>query len=70
MKEEIFEAFNRKPIEIPIIAVTGGKGGTGKTTVAVNLTVTLSNKGHRILLVDTDVDSPTTAMERLPCSWL
>ena len=62
MKEEIFKAFNRKPVEIPIIAVTGGKGGTGKTTVAVNLTVALKNKGQRIMLVDTDVDSPTTAI--------
>lgn len=62
MKGNIFEVFNRKPVEIPIVAVTGGKGGTGKTTVAVNLTVTLSNKGRRILLVDTDVDSPTTAI--------
>jgi MinD superfamily P-loop ATPase len=62
MKDEIFEAFNRKPVEIPIIAVTGGKGGTGKTTVAVNLSVALTNKGKRIMLVDTDVDSPTTAI--------
>jgi MinD superfamily P-loop ATPase len=62
MKKEIFETFNRKPVEIPIIAVTGGKGGTGKTTIAVNLTVALKNKGQRIMLVDTDVDSPTTAI--------
>ena len=62
MKRDIFEAFNKKPIEMPIIAVTGGKGGTGKTTVAVNLTVALKNKGQHIMLVDTDVDSPTTAI--------
>lgn len=62
MKDEIYEAFNRKPVEIPIIAITGGKGGTGKTTVAVNLTVALNSKGKRIMLVDTDVDSPTTGI--------
>jgi MinD superfamily P-loop ATPase len=62
MRGDIFEAFNKKPVEMPIIAVTGGKGGTGKTTVAVNLTVALKNKGQRIMLVDTDVDSPTTAI--------
>jgi MinD superfamily P-loop ATPase len=62
MKKDIFEAFNEKPVEMPIIAVTGGKGGTGKTTVAVNLTIALKNKGQHIMLVDTDVDSPTTAI--------
>jgi len=62
MDRNILEAFNRKPVDIPIVAVTGGKGGTGKTTIAINLAVALTNKGYRILLVDTDVDSPTTAI--------
>jgi len=60
--QEVIEAFNKKPMEIPIIAVTGGKGGTGKTTVAVNLAAALAEKGCHVLLVDTDVDSPTTAI--------
>ncbi len=40
-----------------VIAVTGGKGGTGKTLLAVNLAFTLSEVG-RTLLVDADVDNP------------
>ena len=39
------------------IAVTGGKGGTGKSTVATALAVELA-KQHRVLLVDADADCP------------
>jgi len=54
--------FGRKNVDVPIIAVTGGKGGTGKTTVAVNLAVGLNMEGLRIMLVDADVDGPCCAM--------
>ena len=37
-----------------IITVGGIKGGTGKTTVATNLTVWLANQGADVLLVDAD----------------
>jgi len=40
-----------------IIAVTGGKGGTGKSTVATSLAYELS-KNNKVLLVDADVDCP------------
>jgi len=43
---------------IPVIAISGGKGGTGKTTVAVNLAILLRKEGYRVLLVDADVDAP------------
>jgi MinD superfamily P-loop ATPase len=59
---DITSVFNRKIANIPVIAVTGGKGGTGKTTVAVNLAAALGMKGYRVLLVDADVDSPTAAI--------
>ena len=39
------------------IAVTGGKGGTGKSTVATALAFELA-KRHKVLLVDADVDCP------------
>jgi len=39
------------------VAITGGKGGTGKSTVATALAVELSKK-NKVLLVDTDVDCP------------
>jgi len=40
-----------------IIAITGGKGGTGKSTVATALAFELS-KENKVLLVDADVDCP------------
>ena len=36
------------------IVITSGKGGVGKTTVAVNLAVTLAKKGKRVVLCDAD----------------
>lgn len=39
-----------------IIALTGGKGGVGKTSVAVNLALTLARSGRRVLLLDGDTD--------------
>jgi len=40
---------------VKVIAVTGGKGGVGKTTVAVNLGVALAQRGREVLLVDADL---------------
>jgi MinD superfamily P-loop ATPase len=54
--------LRRKRVSVPTVAVTGGKGGTGKTTVAVNLAVGLSMKGSKVMLVDADVDGPCCAM--------
>ncbi len=39
------------------IAVTGGKGGTGKSTVAINL-AWLFSKSKKVVLVDADVECP------------
>lgn len=36
------------------IAVAGGKGGVGKSTVAVNLGVALAGAGHEVMLLDAD----------------
>jgi flagellar biosynthesis protein FlhG len=39
-----------------IIAITSGKGGTGKSFVASNFAVDLANKGAKVLLVDLDIN--------------
>ena len=41
-----------------IIAVGAGKGGVGKTTVAVNLAIALSKAGGRVAMIDGDVYGP------------
>lgn len=40
---------------VRVIAVTGGKGGIGKTSVAVNLATALARRGERVLLLDGDL---------------
>jgi len=40
---------------LPAIAVTGGKGGVGKTCIAVNLAIALAELGSKPLLVDFDI---------------
>ena len=43
------------PGPVQVIAVTGGKGGVGKTTVSINLATALSMAGKRVLLLDGDM---------------
>ena len=40
---------------VQVIAVTGGKGGVGKTNVSVNLGVALAQRGRRVMLLDADL---------------
>jgi len=55
---EALEIIHQRPIETPLIAITGGKGGVGKSTVAVNIAEALVQSGHRVALADADVDGP------------
>ena len=40
---------------VQVIAVTGGKGGIGKTNVSVNLSLALAEMGRRVVLLDADL---------------
>ncbi|MCK0107150.1 MinD/ParA family protein [Marinobacter sp. S0848L] len=44
-----------KPHPVQVIAVSGGKGGVGKSNVSVNLAIALAEKGRRVVVLDADL---------------
>ncbi len=44
-----------RPRPVRVIAVTGGKGGVGKTSLAVNLAIALAELKRRVMLFDADL---------------
>ena len=45
----------------PVVMVTSTDFGEGKSTVAMNLSLLLAQRGHKVLLVDCDMHKPTLA---------
>ncbi len=45
-----------------VVAIASGKGGVGKTTVAVNVAVALAESGAKVGLLDADIYGPNTPM--------
>jgi ATP-binding protein involved in chromosome partitioning len=57
----------RQPGKLPmpacnVVAFASGKGGVGKSTVAVNVAVTLAQSGAKVGLLDADIYGPNTPM--------
>lgn len=45
------------------ISITGGKGGVGKTSIALKMAKMLSQQGHKVLLIDCDTNLSNTAVK-------
>ena len=45
--------MTKRPVQV--IAVTGGKGGVGKTNVSINLAVSMAKQGRKVVLMDADL---------------
>ncbi len=55
---EIAQGHERAGLAVrraPIVAIASGKGGVGKTNVAVNLSIALAQRGLRVTLLDADL---------------
>jgi flagellar biosynthesis protein FlhG len=54
LRQPLLEINDVNPAKSQVICVASGKGGTGKTLIAANLSVLLARRGHRVTLIDAD----------------
>jgi chromosome partitioning protein len=54
----------------PVIAVTSPRGGSGRSTLSLNLAVSLARRGRRVLLLDADANTLPTALRAPERSYL
>jgi len=54
-ERQIGELYFGMAEDTRVIAITSGKGGVGKTNLAVNLAVGLQQAGQKVLLIDADI---------------
>lgn len=62
MGAQVQQAPQPLPGVAHVVAVGSGKGGVGKTTVAVNLAVALGKMGYKVGLIDADIYGPNVPM--------
>ena len=66
-KEEYEKIFPKAPLKgiekvKHFLAVASGKGGVGKTTIAVNVALALAKQGHKVGLLDADIYGPSVPL--------